>query len=89
MFKEMYDVEEYYNITNIPRKYEYPKNNRKYAELYIFLNRKDNEIYINNIQCEIVKYVVEIEGSYSKFKQKELIKKFLKNEKTKQIFETY
>lgn len=94
MFKEMYDVEEYYNITNIPRKYEYQKNNeicnyRNFAELYIFLNKKDNEIYINNMWCEIVKYVVEIEGSYRKLKQKELIKKSLKNEKNKQIFETY
>lgn len=54
-----------------------------------FLNKKDISIFISNMWCELMKYLVEINYIYNILRINNLIKKSLKNEKNKQIFETY
>lgn len=84
----------YENITHISIKYDYYRNNevcayKSYIPLKLLLSKIESVIFINNMWCELMKYVVEIENIYEVLKSNNLIKEASKEEKNRQIFECY
>lgn len=78
----------------MPIKYDFKKNIevcafRNHIELSKLLQRSEKNVFLNNIWCELMQYIVNIANSYNILKNRNLITKSHQNEKQKQIFETY
>lgn len=90
----MFEIEGYENITAKPIKYDYKRSNelcgyKNYAYLTEFMLKKEYIIFINNMWCEMMKYIVELNNTYNYLLEYNLIKLSNKQDKKKQIFEVY
>lgn len=93
-FNKMYEVDEYENLTSNSIKYDSSKSIqlcilKDHIILQTFFSRKEDSIYISYMWCELMKYIVEIDIMYEKLKAIKILKQSKKQEKNKQILESY